>query len=39
LCSLIVPLMGKLNAAPVVFKHNFNFFSIAGSCVENMEQR
>jgi hypothetical protein len=30
LCSLFVPLLGKLKAAPAVFRHNGNFFSIAG---------
>ena len=30
LCSLIVPLFGRINAAPAVFKHESNFFSIAG---------
>ena len=33
LCSLIVPLLGQLDAAPSVFKHERNFFSIAGSFV------
>jgi hypothetical protein len=33
LCSLIVPLLGRLNAAPAVFRHNGNFFSINGSCM------
>ncbi len=32
LCSLIVPLVGRLDAAPAVFSHNNNFFSIAGLC-------
>lgn len=32
LCSLIVPLLGQLNAAPSLFRHPGNFFSIAGSC-------
>jgi hypothetical protein len=38
LCSLIVPLLGDLNAAPDVFKHKHNFFSIAGSCEAILER-
>jgi hypothetical protein len=30
LCSLIVPLLGRLDAAPNVFKHRNTFFSLAG---------
>jgi hypothetical protein len=30
LWSLIIPLLGGLQAAPVQFKHNRNFFSFAG---------
>jgi hypothetical protein len=25
-----VPLLGHLNAAPAIFKHNKNYFSLAG---------
>jgi hypothetical protein len=35
LWSLIIPLLGALKAAPVQFKHNRNFFSFAGKCVQN----
>jgi hypothetical protein len=31
LCSLFMPLLGRLKAMPAVFRHNRNFFSIAGS--------
>ncbi len=30
LCLLVVPLLGHLNAAPAIFKHNKNYFSLAG---------
>jgi hypothetical protein len=30
LCLLTVPLLGRLNAAPDVFKHKQSFFSLAG---------
>ncbi len=33
LCLLVVPLLGRLNAAPNIFKHKNNFFSLAGSLV------
>src|ERR1700728_3245495 len=36
LCLLIVPLFGKLKAAPDVFKHKSNFFSLAGELLTNM---
>jgi hypothetical protein len=31
LCLIVVPLLGQLNAAPDVFRHKKNFFSLAGT--------
>jgi hypothetical protein len=38
LCSLIVPLLGRLDASPDVFKHKSNFFSLAGSYMGKITQ-
>lgn len=36
LCLIIVPLLGGLKAAPDVFKHKKNFFSLAGELLTNV---